>query len=185
MGLDSYIIRKRRPRAGIEAADPRECLKHWVDNPGVHKWVWSLYKRRTDVQPDINMVDISLYRKNLLSLRKYLTSPKNKHDATDLSFLDAAADALMAGDSVVYFSKYTRPEDMKAEGKCPWSGGELCRRAPLCIMAAPEACVHLIQNRVGACSMCEEANGPCAGTFLCFLDVQDAERRAARRKRGY
>ena len=65
---------------------------------------------------------------------------------------------------------------LKADGKCPWSGCE-CARAPLCIMSAAESCAHLVQNRVSTCNLCKKVNGPCEGTYLCFRDARDAERK--------
>ena len=69
---------------------------------------------------------------------------------------------------------YKDPAAVKANGICPWSGCA-CRRAPTCIMSAPESCIHLVQNRVSTCELCKKANGPCEGTYLCFRDVRDAE----------
>lgn len=73
-------------------------------------------------------------------------------------------------------TKVKTAADIKAEGVCPWSGCG-CARAPRCIMAATEACVHLVRSRVVGCKECREANGTCEDAFLCFLDVRDAERR--------
>lgn len=68
----------------------------------------------------------------------------------------------------------TAVEKARASGVCPWSGC-VCRRAPRCVMAAAEACDHLIRRRAAGCAECRAANGACDGTFLCFLDMRDAE----------
>ena len=69
----------------------------------------------------------------------------------------------------------------RSKGDCPWSGCP-CTRSGRCVMTAPEACIHLIQRCVSGCSACKQkSNGGCAGMFLCFLDVREAEQREERR----
>ena len=69
----------------------------------------------------------------------------------------------------------TSAQEFRDSGKCPWSSCA-CKRAPLCVLSATEACAHIV-NRGNTCSQCrKDSKGTCADMFLCFKDVRDAQR---------
>lgn len=71
----------------------------------------------------------------------------------------------------------SKTQKLRDSGTCPWSECA-CKRAPLCVLSAAEACAHTV-NRGNTCSQCfKDTKSPCADVFLCFKDIRDAQRAA-------
>ena len=76
----------------------------------------------------------------------------------------------------------TSAQESRDSGKCPWSSCA-CKRAPLCVLSATEACAHIV-NRGNTCTQCRtDSGGTCEDMFLCFKDVRDADREVCDGKR--
>jgi hypothetical protein len=71
--------------------------------------------------------------------------------------------------------KVKSEEELKAEGKCPYSG-EACRHVRMCIMTKIDACYRLVANIENRCYKCRKSGKGCR--WVCFRQYKgewDAE----------